>query len=187
MTVLNNEITGCSRCEDLVYSRTKPVPGSGKLDAEIFIVGEAPGGDEDKTGKPFVGRSGKLLTNILSAFNINREDVYIGNTCKCKPPQNRTPTVEEIVNCSPFLDRELALVKPKYVLCLGAIASQRILKTDTPIGKLRGSVYHLENYMVVCTYHPAYLLRNPDAKKLAHDDMVLFTDEIKKDKKNEQK
>ena len=139
--------------------------------ARLCFLGEAPGADEDRQGEPFVGRAGQLLTKIIEACTLKREDVYILNVLKCRPPGNRTPLPHEVGNCRGFLDRQLQIIRPEYICCLGALAAQTLLQTDTPISRLRGSMQEYRGIQVMCTYHPAYLLRNPSAKREVWEDM----------------
>jgi DNA polymerase len=174
LPVLQKEVSGCTRCEELARTRTQTVFGVGNPDARLCFVGEAPGADEDRLGEPFVGRAGQLLTKIIEACRMNRDDVYILNMIKCRPPGNRNPLPDELANCRGFLERQLALVRPEYICCLGAVAAQNLLGTTLSIGKLRGKVHTCRGAKLVCTYHPAYLLRNPSAKKDTWDDMKLL-------------
>lgn len=158
---------------------TQTVFGVGSRQADLMVVGEAPGADEDRLGEPFVGRAGKLLDSMLLAIGRSREGadakrgVYIGNIVKCRPPNNRDPQPEEAAACRPYLERQLALVKPRLILAVGRIAAQNLLQTDTPIGKLRGPVHHYgpDKIPVIVTYHPAYLLRSPREKARAWEDL----------------
>jgi DNA polymerase len=178
LQVLQTEVAGCTRCDELARTRTQTVFGVGKSDARLCFVGEAPGADEDRLGEPFVGRAGQLLTKIIEACRMKREDVYILNMIKCRPPGNRNPLPEELANCRSYLERQLALVRPEFVCCLGAVAGQNLLGTTLSIGKLRGKVHVCRGAKVVCTYHPAYLLRNPAAKKDTWEDMKLLMREM---------
>jgi DNA polymerase len=162
----------------LASTRTQTVFGVGDPHARLVFLGEAPGADEDKQGEPFVGRAGQLLNKILEACKLRREDVYILNILKCRPPANRNPLPEESQNCRRFLHRQLELIKPEYICCLGSVAAQNLLETTETIGKLRGSVHQFHGVKVVCTYHPAYLLRNPSAKKQTWEDMKLLMREL---------
>ncbi|MBN1632983.1 MAG: uracil-DNA glycosylase [Ignavibacteria bacterium] len=177
MPDLENLIKNCSKCA-LSKSRNNFVFGSGNLDADIVVVGEAPGSEEDLQGKPFVGRAGKLLTDILAAVDLNREDVFICNILKCRPPGNRNPQPDEILKCRHYLDKQLCLIHPKIILALGAFAAQTLLDTKEPLGKLRGQIfdYSVDGNLikVIVTYHPAALLRNPNWKRPAWEDMKLF-------------
>ena len=166
------EVSGCTRCA-LSATRTTTVFGVGDRAARWFVVGEAPGADEDRQGEPFVGRAGQLLNSMLRAVGLPREQVFIANVLKCRPPGNRDPSPEEVRCCIPFLHRQLALVDPALILCVGRIAAQNVLATDTPIGKLRGAVHALAPFKapVVVTYHPAYLLRSPGEKRKVWEDL----------------
>jgi DNA polymerase len=169
---LEGAVSGCTRCT-LAASRTQTVFGVGDRSARWFVVGEAPGADEDRQGEPFVGRAGQLLNSMLRAIGLAREQVYIGNVLKCRPPGNRDPLPEEVRCCLPYLHRQLALVAPRLILCLGRIAAQNLLATDTPIGKLRGQVHRHAAFAapVIVTYHPAYLLRSPGEKRKVWEDL----------------
>ncbi len=178
LQVLQQEVAACTRCDILASTRTQTVFGVGNPDARLCFIGEAPGADEDRLGEPFVGRAGQLLTKIIEACRMKREDVYICNVLKCRPPGNRNPEPTEAANCRRFLDRQLELVNPEFICCLGAVAAQNLLGTVQTIGKLRGKVHLLHGIKVVCTYHPAYLLRNPSAKKDTWDDMKMLLREM---------
>ncbi|MDC0936607.1 uracil-DNA glycosylase [Pirellulales bacterium] len=174
LEILREEVAACTRCEELAATRTQTVFGTGDPAARLCLLGEAPGADEDRQGEPFVGRSGQLLNKILAACNLQREEVYILNILKCRPPGNRNPTADESCNCRRFLNRQLQLIDPEFICCLGAVAAQNLLDTSTPIGRLRGTLHDYRGIKVLCTYHPAYLLRNPPAKKDAWEDMKLL-------------
>lgn len=174
LEILRDEVVGCTACEELAQTRTQTVFGVGDPNARLCFMGEAPGADEDRLGEPFVGRAGQLLTKMIEACSLTRGDVYILNVLKCRPPGNRNPTPQESKNCRGFLRRQLDLIDPEYICCMGAVAAQNFLETDTPIGRLRGSVHEHDGRKVVCTYHPAYLLRNPSAKKYAWEDLKLL-------------
>lgn len=176
LTVLAERVSVCVRCPELASTRTHTVFGEGPLDAELLFMGEAPGADEDRLGKPFVGAAGQLLNRIIAACGFQREEVYICNTIKCRPPGNRTPKPEEAANCREYLDRQLELVRPKFICCLGSTAAMHLLATTTPLGKLRGRFHDYRGTPVVCTYHPAYLLphRQPAKKKEVWDDMKML-------------
>ncbi|HEV2321144.1 MAG TPA: uracil-DNA glycosylase, partial [Gammaproteobacteria bacterium] len=152
---------------------TQTVFGVGDEQAKWLIIGEAPGADEDKQGEPFVGRAGQLLNSMIAALGLKREQVYIANVLKCRPPGNRDPKPEEAELCRPFLERQIALIRPKIILAVGRIAAQNLLQTETPIGRLRGTVHRLGEVPLVVTYHPAYLLRSPGEKRKAWVDMKL--------------
>jgi uracil-DNA glycosylase len=168
------EVEGCPKCTDLVRNRTRTVFGVGNVDTELRFVGEAPGADEDKAGEPFVGAAGQLLNKIIAACNLKREDIYIANVLKCRPPGNRQPLADEVINCRGFLDRQISIIQPRFICCLGLVAAQTVLKTTTSIGRLRKQIHDLDGTKVVATYHPAYLLRNPNAKKDVWDDMKML-------------
>ncbi|HEX5339649.1 MAG TPA: uracil-DNA glycosylase [Gammaproteobacteria bacterium] len=167
---LAEAVRGCTAC-GLRAGCTQTVFGVGARDARWLVVGEAPGADEDKQGEPFVGRAGQLLNSMLAAIGLKREQVYIANILKCRPPKNRDPKPEEASLCRPFLERQIALLKPQLILAVGRIAAQNLLNTETPIGKLRGQLHRLADIPVVVTYHPAYLLRSPSEKRKAWDDL----------------
>lgn len=165
-------VAGCTLCE-LHATRTRTVFGVGNRNADWLVIGEAPGADEDQQGEPFVGRAGQLLNAMLFAIGLQREQVYIANILKCRPPNNRDPAAVEVSCCEPYLFRQIELLRPKIILAVGRIAAQNLLKTDTAIGKLRGQVhrYGPQAIPVVVTYHPAYLLRSPGEKRKAWDDL----------------
>jgi DNA polymerase len=171
---LKARVRDCTLCE-LHKTRTQTVFGVGNEQAEWLVVGEAPGADEDRQGEPFVGRAGQLLNEMLLAIGLRREQVYIANILKCRPPQNRDPRPEEVVCCEPYLRRQVALIEPRIILAVGRIAAQNLLKTDARIGALRGKsfTYADTDIPVVVTYHPAYLLRSPQEKRKAWDDLQL--------------
>ena len=163
----------CTRCKLHTLGRTQVVFGVGSPDADLMFVGEAPGADEDEQGIPFIGRAGQLLTKIIEAIDLKREDVYIANIIKCRPPQNRNPEPDEVASCEPFLFRQIDIVKPKVIVALGKYAAQTLLKSDTPISRLRGQVLDFRGAKLVPTFHPAYLLRNPSSKREVWEDMKL--------------
>jgi uracil-DNA glycosylase len=171
---LESAVKTCTKC-DLHRTRTQTVFGVGDRQAQWMVIGEAPGADEDALGEPFVGRAGQLLNSMLKAVGLAREQVFIANILKCRPPNNRDPSGEEASRCTPYLQRQIELVNPTLLLCVGRIAAQNLLNTDTPIGKLRGKVHRLGEAQrpVVVTYHPAYLLRSPLEKRRAWEDLVL--------------
>jgi uracil-DNA glycosylase family 4 len=169
---LKAAVKGCTIC-GLRAGCNQTVFGVGDESAKWMVVGEAPGAEEDRQGEPFVGRAGQLLNAMLAAIGVKREQAYIANILKCRPPGNRDPKPEEAELCRPFLERQIALVKPKLVLAVGRIAAQNLLHTDTTIGRLRGTVHKLGDLPVVVTYHPAYLLRSPSEKRKAWDDLKL--------------
>jgi len=178
LEALRQEVAACTRCSELACTRKQTVFGVGNSQARLCFLGEAPGADEDRLGEPFVGRGGQLLDRIIAACKLKREEVYICNVLKCRPPGNRNPLPEEAANCRRFLERQLELVQPDFVCCLGAVAAQNLLTTQQPIGKLRGKLHAYRGAKVVCTYHPAYLLRNPAAKKDAWEDMKFLMREM---------
>ncbi|MCP5143849.1 MAG: uracil-DNA glycosylase [Gammaproteobacteria bacterium] len=167
-------VAACTACE-LHTTRKQTVFGVGDRAARWLIVGEAPGADEDRQGEPFVGRAGQLLNSMLGALNLKREQVYIANILKCRPPGNRDPKPAEVVHCERYLQRQIALLNPAIILAVGRIAAQNLLKIDTPIGRMRGQryTYHPGEIPVVVTYHPAYLLRSPQDKRKAWEDLLL--------------
>lgn len=168
---LRDRVLACTQCLELVNNRHTVVFGSGNPKAELVFVGEAPGAEEDRQGLPFVGRAGQLLTKMIEAIKLHREDVFIANVLKCRPPGNRPPLPQEIENCQPYLAKQLTLIKPKLICALGSFAAQTLLKTTAPISSLRGRVHHYEGIPVICTFHPAYLLRNPAEKKRSWEDL----------------
>jgi DNA polymerase len=178
LSILDQEVASCTRCDELAAKRTQTVFGVGNPKARLCFMGEAPGADEDRLGEPFVGRAGQLLNKIIEACRLKREDVYILNMIKCRPPGNRNPLPHELQNCRSFLDRQLELIEPEFICCLGAVASQNLLNTTTPISKLRGKLHAYREIQVVCTFHPAYLLRNPAAKKDAWEDLKFLMREM---------
>jgi len=171
------DMAECKLCE-LGKTRRNIVFGEGNPYARLVFVGEAPGADEDAQGLPFVGRAGQLLTKIIEAMGMQRKDVYICNILKCRPPQNRNPLPEEITACEPFLKKQLRIIAPLYICALGSFAAKTLLKTETPITALRGRFHSYEGIKLMPTYHPAYLLRNPAAKKFVWDDMQLIMNEL---------
>ena len=170
---LRSNIGDCQRCK-LGKTRTKLVFGVGNPDAKIVFVGEGPGRDEDIQGEPFVGRAGQLLTDIITkGMKMKREDVYICNVVKCRPPENRNPEADEVDACEGFLIKQLEVIKPEIVVALGTFAAQTLLKTDLPISKLRGRFHDYKGIQVMPTFHPSYLLRNPEKKKEAWEDIKM--------------
>jgi len=167
---VQNELGDCKRCK-LHRTRRTIVFGEGNEKATLMFIGEGPGFDEDVQGRPFVGRAGQLLTKIIQSINLPREEVYIANIIKCRPPQNRNPEPDEIQSCSPFLMKQILAIRPKIICALGTFSAQTLLKTDTKITALRGKLFDLEGIKVIPTYHPAFLLRNPDKKREVWEDM----------------
>ena len=174
LAILRQQVVDCTRCSELAATRTQTVFGVGRPDARLCFFGEAPGADEDASGEPFVGRAGQLLTKIIEACTLKREDVYILNVLKCRPPGNRTPLPDEVANCRTFFERQFATIAPEFICCLGTTAAQALLQTTEPIGKLRRRWFTYGSAQVICTYHPSYLLRNPAAKRDVWDDMKLL-------------
>ena len=170
-----SSINNCMKCS-LGKNRKNFVFGMGNPDSNIVFVGEAPGKEEDRQGLPFVGRSGKLLDKILAAINLTRDDVYILNVLKCRPPENRDPSREEIELCEQYLKEQLRIIKPKLIVALGRISAMTLLKTKTSLSDLRNSIHKYEDIDFLVTYHPAALLRNPNLKKFAWEDFKLIRD-----------
>ncbi len=170
--LLESEVAPCTRCE-LHKGRTQTVFGVGNRRAQWLVVGEAPGAEEDRQGEPFVGRAGALLNSMLLGIGLKREEVFIANILKCRPPNNRDPAPAEVACCLPYLQRQIALLQPRIMLAVGRIAAQNLLATDTPIGKLRGQLHRFgaAGTPLVVTYHPAYLLRSPTEKRKAWEDL----------------
>lgn len=168
---LQQVVSQCQLCE-LHATRTQTVFGVGNQNADLLIIGEAPGADEDRLGEPFVGRAGKLLDAMLRAIQLDRQQVYIANVLKCRPPQNRDPHTSEIICCDPYLQRQIALVQPKIILALGRIAAHHLLFTQSSLGSLRGRMHSYNGIPLMVTYHPAYLLRTPADKGKAWQDLL---------------
>lgn len=171
---LQREVSECRLCP-LHEGRTQTVFGVGDMNADWMLIGEAPGAEEDRRGEPFVGRAGKLLDSMLKALGLDRQQVFIANILKCRPPNNRDPRPEEILACENYLNQQINTVKPRLILALGRVAAQNLLKTETPIGKMRGKRFHYSDppIPVVVTYHPAYLLRSPREKRKSWQDLQL--------------
>jgi DNA polymerase len=172
LSVIREEIGDCTRCR-LSKGRKQIVFGVGNIDADIMFVGEGPGADEDEQGEPFVGRAGQLLNNMITAMGIRREDVYIANVVKCRPPGNRTPERDECDTCGPFLMQQIETVKPKIVVALGAVAAKYLLGINDSMTNLRGRIYDFKDTKLAVTYHPAYLLRDPRQKAEAWKDLQM--------------
>lgn len=177
LEAIRTELGDCQRCK-LAPKRTHIVFGSGNPHAELVFVGEAPGYDEDQQGLPFVGRAGQLLTKIIESIDLKREDVYICNVLKCRPPENRNPEPDEVAACNPFLRKQLAAIGPKIVCCLGTFAAQTVLQTAAPISRLRGKFFDMDGMRVIATFHPAYLLRSPEKKREVWEDMKQIRAEL---------
>lgn len=176
---IRSDIGECTRCE-LCKRRTKLVFGEGNPQAVLMFVGEGPGQEEDRTGRPFVGRSGQLLTKIIEAMQLKREEVYIGNVVKCRPPGNRTPLPEEIEICRPFLERQIRVIRPAFLCTLGAVATHALLRSHEPISRMRGRFFDYHGIRLIPTYHPSYLLKNPEKKRETWEDMKRLMTEMKK-------
>ena len=179
--ILQAEVANCTKCA-LCATRTQTVFGSGNKQADWMLVGEAPGQHEDEQGLPFVGNAGLLLTEMLRAIGLTREEVFITNILKCRPPSNRDPHADEVESCNDYLQRQLKLIQPKIILAIGRIAAQTLLKTDAPLAKLRGKVHTFNNTPVVVVYHPAYLLRSLSEKRKAWLDLQLAIQTVKDNK-----
>jgi uracil-DNA glycosylase len=171
LAAIREDLGPCTRCKLHGLGRRQIVYGVGNPDADLMFVGEAPGADEDVQGEPFVGRAGQLLTKIIEAIGMTREDVYIANLIKCRPPGNRNPEPDEVEQCEPFLFRQIDTIKPKVIVALGKFAAQSLLRTSDPITRLRGREYKYRDAILMPTYHPAYLLRTPSAKREVWEDM----------------
>lgn len=170
---LEKDIKTCVKCP-LGYQRLNFVFGVGKKNADVMFVGEAPGADEDSQGEPFVGRAGQLLNKILEAINLKREDVFICNILKCRPPNNRDPELIEMETCTPYLYKQIELIQPKFIICLGRIAGQWLLQKNESLTAMRGKIHEFRGTKLIVTYHPAALLRNPNWKYPAWEDMKMF-------------
>jgi DNA polymerase len=171
LATIRTEIGDCTRCKLHALGRRQIVFGVDNPGADLMFVGEAPGHDEDVQGIPFVGRAGQLLTKIIEAIGLKRDEVYIANVIKCRPPENRNPEPDEVASCQPFLFDQIAAISPKVIVALGSFAAKTLLATEAPISRLRGRVYDLQGAKLVCTFHPAYLLRSPDRKRDTWEDM----------------
>jgi uracil-DNA glycosylase len=172
LKLIREDIGDCTRCR-LHKGRTNLVFGVGNVNADLMFIGEGPGADEDAQGEPFVGRAGQLLNNMISAMGLKREDVYIANVVKCRPPSNRTPEKDECDTCSPFLMRQIDVIKPKVIVALGAVAAKNLLAVSDSMANLRGRWYDFRNSKLLVTYHPAYLLRDPRQKKETWKDLQM--------------
>ncbi len=179
LKALRDEIGDCQRCK-LSKGRKNIVFGEGSVDAKIIFIGEGPGEDEDIQGRPFVGKAGQLLTKLIEKMGFKREDVYIGNIVKCRPPFNRDPEEDEINACSPFIKKQAEIISPKVIVSLGRISTQTLIVLKIPIGKLRGKFYQFENIPLMPTFHPSYLLRNPKDKWLVWEDAQKVIEKVKK-------
>ena len=177
LKLIREDLGDCTRCK-LHKGRTKIVFGVGDPHAELMFVGEGPGADEDEKGEPFVGRAGQLLNNMIKAMGIRREDVYIANIIKCRPPGNRTPERDECETCSPFLMRQIAAIQPKVIVALGAVAAKTLLAINAPMSELRGHWYDFRGTKLAVTYHPAFLLRDPRQKKETWKDLQMVMQDL---------
>lgn len=178
---LRETVTTCVQCSELAGKRTQVVFGSGNANARLVFVGEAPGHDEDIQGLPFVGPAGQLLTKIIESIGLKREEVFICNVLKCRPPGNRNPLPGEIANCEPYLTAQLDVIEPKIICALGSFAAQTLLKTNASISSLRGRFHSYKGIKLICTFHPAYLLRNPSDKKKVWEDMKTIRAQLASD------
>jgi DNA polymerase len=176
--LMKKEVENCNKCQ-LGKLRTNAVFGEGNRNTDLMFIGEGPGFDEDRTGLPFVGKAGELLTKIINAIGLSRDDVFIANIIKCRPPGNRDPLPEEIESCRPFIDKQIELIKPKVICTLGRYSTQTLLNTTQGITKIRGQFANFNGIKVMPTYHPAYLLRNPSAKKDVWQDVQAIRDYLK--------
>ena len=173
LAAIREDIGDCTRCKLHTLGRKQIVFGVGNPQAELMFVGEAPGADEDTQGIPFVGRAGQLLTKMIEAMGFRRDDVYIANVIKCRPPENRNPEPDEVESCEPFLFKQVAAIQPKVIVALGSFAAKTLLKTTAPISRLRGRVYEYQGAQLVPTFHPSYLLRSPGEKRAAWEDLKI--------------
>lgn len=171
LPVIREDLGECTRCKLHTRGRQQIVFGAGNPSADLMFIGEAPGHDEDVQGIPFVGRAGQLLTRIIEAIELKREDVYIANIIKCRPPENRNPEPDEVAACEPFVFRQVQSIRPKVIVALGTFAAQALLRTKDPISRLRGNVYRYGDARLIPTFHPAYLLRSPERKRDVWEDM----------------
>lgn len=181
LLALREQVLKCTLCGELARTRHSVVFGAGNLKAGLLFVGEAPGRDEDMQGLPFVGRAGQLLTKIIESIGLDRQQVFICNVLKCRPPNNRPPQPDEILNCEPYLKNQIALIRPKLICALGTFAAQTLLKTGQNISSMRGRTHLYEGIPVICTYHPAYLLRNPGEKRKVWEDMKTIKTMLEND------
>ncbi|MDO8835269.1 MAG: uracil-DNA glycosylase, partial [Vicinamibacterales bacterium] len=175
----------CSRCKLHGQGRTQVVFGTGNPHARLMFVGEAPGHDEDLQGVPFVGRAGQLLTKIIEAINLTRDDVYIANVIKCRPPGNRNPEPDEVATCEPFLVRQVQVIRPQVIVALGTFAARALLRSNDPISRLRGQIFKYGDALLIPTFHPAYVLRNPASKRDVWEDMKKVRDLLAADASRE--
>jgi DNA polymerase len=181
LEAIRAEIGDCTRCQLHGLGRKQIVFGVGNPNADLMFVGEAPGADEDEQGVPFIGRAGQLLTKIIEAIELTREDVYIANVIKCRPPANRNPEPDEVATCEPFLFQQIDSIRPKVIVALGTFAAHTLLRTDAPISRLRGKLHDYRGTKLIPTFHPAYLLRSPDRKRDVWEDMKLVRSLLQSD------
>ena len=173
------EVAVCRRCPHLADTRTQTVFGTGKTETRLMFIGEAPGADEDRLGEPFVGRAGQLLTDMITkGMGLTRDQVYIANILKCRPPENRNPSIDEANNCFPYLEQQIAIIRPEFLCLLGRVAVQAVLNTTQSMGKMRGKWHRYRGIPTLATYHPSYLLRTPSAKKDAWEDLQMLMKEM---------
>ncbi len=179
LQALAGVVAECRKCAYLAETRTQTVFGTGPPETRLMFIGEAPGADEDRQGKPFVGRAGQLLTDMITkGMGLSRDEVFIANVLKCRPPENRTPTLEEMDHCIGYLEQQIALIRPEFICLLGKVAMQGLLKSDSPMGRARGKWYYYKGIPTVVTYHPSYLLRRPDAKREVWEDLQMLMKEM---------
>ncbi len=179
LAAVAERVARCTRCRELAATRTQTVFGTGNPDARVLFLGEAPGADEDRLGEPFVGKAGQKLDQIIAACGWTREEIYICNILRCRPPGNRNPTPEEAANCREYLDAQIQLVQPEYIVCWGSVAATNLLGTTEPIGRLRQKWFEYGGAKVLCTYHPSYILRNPAAaRRPVWEDMLMLLKEM---------
>jgi uracil-DNA glycosylase family 4 len=178
LRLIREDIGDCTRCKLHKQGRKQIVFGAGNPNADLMFIGEAPGADEDRLGEPFVGRSGQLLTNMIKAMGLDREDVYIANIIKCRPPGNRQPESDECDTCSPFLLRQIDAIKPKVLVALGAVAAKTLLAMNAPMSELRGRWFDFHGHKLAVTYHPAFLLRDPRQKKETWKDLQMVMNDL---------
>ena len=174
LAAMSNQVDSCTRCELLAECRTKTVFGEGSPTPRFAFFGEGPGRDEDLSGRPFVGKAGQLLTKMIEACKLAREDVYIMNTVKCRPPNNRNPEPAEVQNCREYFEGQLSILRPEYIVCLGLVSTKALFPNTPSVGRMRGRLHRYFESKVLVTYHPSYLLRTPAAKKAAWDDLQLM-------------
>jgi uracil-DNA glycosylase family 4 len=179
LETLASVVAGCRKCAYLAETRTQTVFGTGPAETRLMFIGEAPGADEDRQGKPFVGRAGQLLTDMITkGMGLSRDQVFIANVLKCRPPENRTPTLQESDNCIGYLEEQIAIIRPEFICLLGRVALQGLLKSDSSMGRARGKWYYYKGIPTIVTYHPSYLLRRPEAKREVWEDLQMLMKEM---------